>query len=79
MLYRYSISSYIIVGGWSTSNYRYEAYAHNNSWKFEVIDITETSLRGYKVVSKIMKLYFFVPSLFYNNFGNDALNIKNCL
>lgn len=29
----------------------YECYARNRSWKFEVIDITETSLRGYKEAS----------------------------
>lgn len=29
----------------------YEGYSQNNSWKFEVIDITETSLRGYKEAS----------------------------
>lgn len=30
---------------------RYERYAQKKGWKFEVVDITESDLKGYKVIS----------------------------
>lgn len=29
---------------------RYERYSQKKGWKFEVVDITESDLRGYKVL-----------------------------
>lgn len=29
--------------------FRYEGYAHKRGWKFEVVDVTESDLKGIKV------------------------------
>lgn len=28
---------------------RYEKYAHKNGWRFEVVDVAQSDLKGYKV------------------------------
>lgn len=32
-----------------TINHRYDRFSHKKGWKFEVVDITESDLKGYKV------------------------------
>jgi peptide chain release factor 1 len=34
---------------WITFNYRYERFSHNKGWTFEVVNIAESDLKGYKV------------------------------
>jgi hypothetical protein len=34
---------------WILLRYRYEKYAQKNGWKFDVIDIMESAVKGYKV------------------------------
>lgn len=36
------------LGCWLTQD-RYEKYAHKKGWKFEVVDVAQSDLKGYKV------------------------------
>lgn len=44
---------------------RYERYAQKKGWKFEVVDITESDLKGYKVISLANFNFFFEVNILY--------------
>lgn len=37
------------VSSFAYINHRYDRFSHKKGWKFEVVDITESDLKGYKV------------------------------